>query len=110
MARETGKEGYKRKLKLTIARFHTDWLVHDNDPHSTHQGIPDLTVYCGPFWAMLEVKAAADSPLQPNQDYWVEYYNQLSFARFIYPENEAEVLHALHRSFTARQSACRIER
>jgi hypothetical protein len=48
---------------------------------------------------MLEVKASRDSPQQPNQLFWVEQFNEMSFSAFIYPENEEVVLRALQRSF-----------
>lgn len=48
---------------------------------------------------MLEVKKSANAAHQPNQDYYVEKMNLMSFARFIYPENKKEVLHELQQSF-----------
>lgn len=64
-----------------------------------YQGIPDLLILHGTRWAMLEVKISADAPEQPNQRYWVEHYNNMSFAAFIYPEIEEEVLHGLQLAF-----------
>lgn len=69
-------------------------LVVINDPNYM-QGIPDLTVFFGPKWALLEVKASEKSKLRPNQQYWIDYWSQFTFCSFIYPENEAEVLNAL---------------
>ncbi len=63
------------------------------------QGIPDLTIFWGHLWAMLEVKASADAPVQPNQEYYVELMDGMSFAAFIHPENEAEVLRELEYAF-----------
>lgn len=67
------------------------------------QGIPDLIILYNDRWAALECKKAKDAPHRPNQDYYVDLMNGLSFASFIYPENEEEVLNAL-------QSALRAER
>lgn len=64
-----------------------------------HQGIPDLLVLHGHRWGMLEVKVSASAPERPNQRYWVEYFNQMSFAAFIFPENEEEVLRGLQLAF-----------
>ena len=64
-----------------------------------YQGHPDLLILHGRFWAMLEVKISESAPEQPNQRYWVEHFNNLSFAAFIYPENEEEVLRGLQLAF-----------
>ena len=73
-------------------------IVLKNDPNYL-QGIPDLSVFWENKWAMLEVKKEADAPHQPNQDYYVGKANQMSFSRFIYPENKKEVLRELEQSF-----------
>lgn len=59
------------------------------------QGIPDLTILYQDKWAMLEVKTSEDSIVRPNQAYYIEKMNRMSFAAFIYPENQEEVLSAL---------------
>ena len=76
-----------------------------NDPQY-QQGILDLTIFYGPCWAMLEVKASATAAERPNQAYYVEQMDNMSFAAFIYPENEEEVLAALSDAFTSRGSTC----
>jgi hypothetical protein len=80
-------------------------VVLKNDPQY-QQGILDLTVLWGPFWGMLEVKAARDSRRRPNQDYFVELLDDMSFAAYIYPDNEEEVLSALQEAFASRGAAC----
>lgn len=102
MARETGKEGYKAKLVVKLNKIFPGCLIIRNDPADTHQGIPDLTILFNDRWAMLEVKAAEDSKQQPNQEYYVDKYNGFSFASFIYPENEEEVLNALKSALSPR--------
>lgn len=73
--------------------------VQINDPNMPgQQGIPDLTVYIEDYWALLEVKASAKSKLRPNQQYWVQKWSEITFCSFIYPENEREVLDALHKA------------
>lgn len=62
------------------------------------QGIPDLVIFHGARYAFLEVKAKENSPVQPNQPQYVEMLNNMSFAAFIYPSNEQEVLRALERA------------
>lgn len=63
------------------------------------QGVPDLIVLYESFWAMLEVKKSISARTQPNQDYWVEQLNQMSFAAYVYPENVEDVLYELQRAF-----------
>src|SRR5688500_18982821 len=97
--RETGSGGYKSKLiKKLEERFPGCKVLHNNSGHN--QGIPDMLIILGHRWAMLEVKASKNSKRQPNQEYWVEHYNKESFASFIYPENEAEVLDALQSALS----------
>lgn len=66
---------------------------------SYQQGLPDLLILWENFWAVLEVKAAANSSIQPNQDHYIEKLSAMSFAAYIYPENEEEVLIALQQAF-----------
>lgn len=73
-------------------------IVLKNDPNYL-QGIPDLTIFYKYMWATLEVKKSANASHQPNQDYYVQAMNAMSFSRFIYPENKVEVLHELQQSF-----------
>lgn len=63
------------------------------------QGIPDLSIFWGPYYAFLEVKPDRDAEHEPNQDYFIEKFAHMSFAAFIYPENEIEVLDALQQAF-----------
>jgi hypothetical protein len=63
------------------------------------QGIPDLLILYGPYWASLEVKISELAPEQPNQGYYIEQLDEMSFAARIYPENEKELLSALQQAF-----------
>ena len=75
-----------------------DCVVMKNDAGYI-QGIPDLTVLYRDRWATLECKKSAKASHQPNQDYYVEKMDQMSFSRFIFPENRDQVFNELTNYF-----------
>jgi len=90
---------YQNKLTQKLQTMFPECLVIKNDP-AQNQGIPDILILFGDQWAMLEVKLSADAPHQPNQDYYVRKFDGWSFAAFIFPENEEQVLSDLQQTFT----------
>lgn len=68
------------------------------------QGIPDLLILWRNKWAMLEVKGHDQAPEQPNQRYYVGMLDEMSFAAFISPETEEDVLDDLQQAFRSRRS------
>ena len=62
------------------------------------QGIPDLLILHNDKWAALECKRSATAKHQPNQEYYIDKMSKMSYAAFIFPENETEVLDALQQS------------
>lgn len=69
------------------------------------QGIPDLLVLYRNKWAMLEVKPRHNAPHRPNQDYYVDLFDGMSFGAFIFPENKEDVLNDLQSTFQPRRDA-----
>lgn len=63
------------------------------------QGIPDLLILFGGKWASLECKKSVNASKRPNQEYYVNRMNEMSFSRFICPENMKEVLDDLYKAF-----------
>lgn len=88
---------YQRELVNKLKVMFPGCFITRSDPQQT-QGIPDILILFGDRWFMLEVKASADAPVQPNQRHYVEQFNKLSFAAIIFPENEIEVLDELRRA------------
>jgi hypothetical protein len=91
------ESAYQKKVIKKLKLMFPGCVIHKNDP-TYMQGVPDLVIYFGQRWAMLEVKASSDSKEQPNQRYYVKKFNDMSFAAFIHPDNEAEVLDELQHA------------
>ncbi len=89
---------YQRRLIKKLQVLFPGCVVVKNDP-SENQGIPDILILFRNMWAMLEVKVSPVAPEQPNQVYWVDAYNEMSFAAFINPQNEEQVLYDLQSAF-----------
>lgn len=77
-----------------IRRIQARWprcVILPTDPQR-QQGILDILILFDRCWAMLEIKRWSRATRQANQEYYVELYGGMSFAAFIYPEIEDEVL------------------
>lgn len=90
---------YQKKLVKKLKATFPGCIVLKNDAQ-LKQGIPDLTVLYGGKWAALEVKNSPTANHQPNQDIYVERMDLMSYAAFIYPENEEKIFSELKEVFT----------
>ena len=99
MARSTRLEsGFQDKLRDELKDLFPGCMVFKMDQV---QGIPDLLILYKDKWASLENKKSANAKKQPNQEYYVDKMNEMSFSRFICPENKEEVLNELQQTFNS---------
>lgn len=97
MARSSKLEsGFQDRLISELKTLFPGCMVFKMDQI---QGIPDLLILYGKKWASLENKKSIKAKRQPNQEYYVELMNKMSFSRFICPENKEEVLSELNKVF-----------
>ncbi len=89
---------FQRNLKKELKDIFPGSIVTKLDS-SEIQGIPDLLILYKNKWATLENKRHAKATHRPNQDYYVEKMNQMSFSKFIYPENKDSILDELKKYF-----------
>lgn len=90
------ESGFQDRVRDELKTLFPGCMVFKMDQQ---QGIPDLLVLYRDTWASLECKKSANEHQQPNQEYYVGRMNEMSFSRFIYPENKEEVLNELCQAF-----------
>ena len=89
---------FQKELMDEIRSKYPGCVILKNDS-SYIQGIPDWTVLYKDKWAMLEAKNSYGARKQPNQEYYVDKLNDMSYSSFVYPENKEEVLEQLENIF-----------
>lgn len=89
---------FQSKLIEELKETFPGCFVMKNDPDYI-QGVPDLTVLYKDKWCTLECKRSKSAARRPNQDYYVGIMDEMSFSRFIYPENKDEVINELKHVF-----------
>ena len=87
--RETGRNGFQSRLVQELQSIFPDAIILRTDPRDT-QGIPDVD-----RWAALEIKKSANAHRQPNQPWFVDRMNNMSYAAFVYPSNKDRILDEL---------------
>ena len=88
---------FQAKLIKEIKENLPGCIVMKTDPNYI-QGMPDLLILHNNKWASLETKSSANAKKQPNQQYYVDKMNEMSFSRFVCPENKEAVLSDLYKA------------
>jgi len=89
---------FQANLIKELKREFPGCMVLKNDP-TYIQGVPDLLILYKDKWASFEVKKSSTAKHRPNQDYYVNKMNEMSYSAFIYPENKDEILDNLRKAF-----------
>lgn len=89
---------FQKELMDKIRQRYPGCVILKNDS-SYIQGFPDWTILYRDKWAVLEAKRSKNAAKQPNQEYYVNTLNDMSFSRFVFPENSEEVLEAISKYF-----------
>lgn len=63
------------------------------------QGVPDILFLWRNNWALLEIKKDDKAPFEPNQEWYIEYYNQMSYSSVVRPNNADEVIREIQQTF-----------
>lgn len=88
---------FQSELKQELYEMFPGCFIFKQDTNE-YQGVPDLLILYYDRWAMLEGKRSENEPFQPNQEWYLEHFNNMSFAACIYPENKEEVLRGLQQA------------
>ena len=88
---------FQAKLIKEIKENLPGCIVMKTDPNDI-QGMPDLLILHKNKWASLENKRSANAKKQPNQQYYVDKMNEMSFSRFVCPEHKEAVLSDLYKA------------
>lgn len=97
---------FQSKVIHKIRTLFPNCFVLKCDGSNTPQGFPDILIIYENKWAVLEFKKSekerySKGGTRPNQEYYISQLGKMSFAKFIYPENEKEVLDELQQAFRA---------
>ena len=98
------ESAFQSEIIKELKELFPECIVIKNDSNYI-QGIPDLLVLYKKYWAALECKKSLYEPYQPNQEYYIDQMDDMSFASMICPENKEEVLYELQQAFSFRRTA-----
>ena len=93
------REGkFQTELKKELRERFPGCIITKLDPNDI-QGIPDLLILWNNHWATLECKRGETASRRPNQEYYVEMMNKMSYSAFIFPENKERILDEMEQAF-----------
>lgn len=98
------ESGFQGRLIKELRDLFPGCIILKNDPEYIDD-IPDLLILFGNQWAALECKSGHNARRQPNQAWYVDKMNEMSFAAFVYPGNKEQVLDALQSTFRPSREA-----
>lgn len=88
---------FQRSLIKKIQEHYPGAIILKNDANYI-QGIPDWLVLEGRHWAAFDAKASRTAPRRPNQAFYINKMNLMSFADFVHPGNEEAFLNELFKT------------
>lgn len=94
---------FQSKLIKELELMFKGCIILKNDANYI-QGFPDLLILYRKRWAALECKQDSLAKYQPNQEYYIDLLDNMSFASVIYPEIKEEVLYELQQALQPRRS------
>lgn len=92
------ENAFQAGLIKEIEERYEGCVVLKNDANYK-QGIPDLTIFYKNRYALLESKKDMKASYRPNQELYLDLFDEWSFARRIEPTNKEEILHELDAFF-----------
>lgn len=101
MARESQ---FERDLIIELEGLFPGCVILKNNPNF-FQGIPDRLILYRDRWAAFEVKDRPTAKHQQNQDYYVDLFNKMSFAAFVYPQNKEWFINELQKALRPDRGA-----
>lgn len=93
------ESGFQKEVIDDVRDMFPGCIILKNDP-TYLQGIPDLVIFYYDRYAFLEVKQRTPkkSDYRPNQEWYLDIFNEWSFGSMICPENQEEVYSALQQT------------
>lgn len=79
-----------------MLKIFPDAIITHLDPNDI-QGIPDLCMFVGNRYFMFETKRFTKASKRPNQQYYIDLFDEWSYARFVQPENMEDILDELEQ-------------